>query len=128
MKGLDEKPQLVIVRKDEREIVERDKSTKNTTVYESLAHKRPNRSMDPFLLKIPAGVAREKPLSHEGEEFLTVIHGTIEFEIDDERHVVRAGDSLYFDSQIPHRIINSYKREATVLCVFSDQSAQNSSG
>ena len=32
----------------------------------------------------------------------------VEFEIDDERHVVRAGDCLYFDSSVPHRIINSY--------------------
>lgn len=127
VEGLDEKPPLVIVRKDERKIIERDKSKSNTTVYESLAHKRPNRAMDPFLLKIPPGVARKQPLAHEGEEFLMVTQGTIEFEIDDERHVVRAGDSLYFDSHIPHRIINSYKREATVLCVFLDQTATHGS-
>lgn len=123
VEGLDEKPQLVIVRKDERKIVERDKSKENTTVYESLAHKRPNRAMAPFMLTIPPGVAREQPLSHEGEEFLMVTQGTIEFEIDGERHVVRSGDCLYFDSGIPHRIINSYKREAAVLCVFLDRNA-----
>ena len=48
VEGLDEKPQLVIVRKNDRQIVERDKSSKNTPIYESLAHKRPNRAMDPF--------------------------------------------------------------------------------
>ena len=50
VEGLDEKPQLVIVRKNERQIVERDKSRKNTPIDESLAHKRPNRAMDPFML------------------------------------------------------------------------------
>lgn len=56
VEGLDAKPTLIKVAKDERKIVDRDKSETNTAVYESLAHKRPNRSMDPFLLTIPAGV------------------------------------------------------------------------
>jgi transcriptional regulator with XRE-family HTH domain len=121
VEGLDEKPQLDIVRKDERQIVERDNSKLNTTVYESLAHKRQSRAMDPFMLTVPPGVAREQPLTRAGEEFLMVTKGAIEFEIDNERHVVRAGDCLYFDSNIPHRIINSYKREAAVLCVFLER-------
>jgi len=121
--GLDEKPALVIVRKDERKIVDRNKSKQNTTLYESLAHKRPNRVMDPFLLTVPPGVAREEPLAHEGEEFLIVQQGSIEFEFDGERHTLRTGDALYFDSNVPHRIINSFKRPATVLCVFMDRTA-----
>ncbi len=54
VQGLDAKPTLIKVTKDERLVVERDQSPTNTTVYESLAHKRPHRSMDPFLLTIPA--------------------------------------------------------------------------
>jgi len=116
--GLDERPSLVKVGKDERKVIERDKSKTNTTVYESLAHRRPNRSMDPFLLTVPAGVARNEPLTHDGEEFLFVQQGAIEFEFDGTVHPLRKGDSLYFDSHIPHRIINPHKREAIVLCVF----------
>ncbi|TWT51669.1 HTH-type transcriptional regulator PuuR [Allorhodopirellula solitaria] len=116
--GLDEKPTLVVVRKDERLVVERESSESNTTVYESLAHKRPSRSMDPFLLTVPAGVAREQALTHTGEEFLMVQQGQIEFEFDGEKHTVKAGDCIYFDSSVPHRVINSSKRTATVLCVF----------
>ncbi len=116
--GLDNKPALVVVRANERKVVERDRSRENTTVYEALAHKRPNRAMDPFLLTIPPGVAREKPLAHDGEEFLMVQQGTIEFEFDDQSEVLRQGDAVYFDSSVPHRIINSYKRPAVVLCVF----------
>lgn len=51
--GLDEKPKLVVVRKGEWKVVERNPSRENPTVYESLAHKRANRGMDPFLLTIP---------------------------------------------------------------------------
>ncbi len=122
VKGLDEKPPIALVRKDERQVVERNNSEKNTTVYESLAHKRPSRMMDPFLLTVPAGVAREESLGHDGEEFLMVQQGMIDFEIDDQLLTLRAGDCLYFDSNLPHRIINSSKRTAIVLCVFLDSS------
>ncbi len=118
--GLDEKPQLVLVKKDERQVIERDQSATNTTVYQSLAHKRPNRTMDPFLLTVPPGVARDEPMGHQGEEFLMVQQGAIDFEFDGELHSLKNGDCLYFDSSVPHRIINNAKRAATVLCVFYD--------
>lgn len=120
VEGLDERPKLIKVTKAERKVVERNRSTTNTTVYESLAHKRPNRAMDPFLLTVPAGVARDEALSHEGEEFLIVQQGAINFEFDGEVHSLRNGDSLYFDSHVPHRIINPHKRDAIVMCVFFD--------
>ena len=116
--GLDEKPKLVMVRKQERKRVDRERSKKNTTVYESLAHKRPNRAMDPFLLTVPPGVARDKALPHEGEEFLMVQSGSVDFEYDGEIHALRTGDSLYFDANFPHRLINRYKRPAKVLIVI----------
>jgi transcriptional regulator with XRE-family HTH domain len=120
VQGLDDKPPLVIVRKGERKAVARDRSKANKTIYESLAHKRANRSMDPFLLTVPPGAARKAALAHEGEEFLMVQSGEIDFEYDGERHSLREGDSLYFDGNIPHRLINNSKRAATVLCVFSE--------
>lgn len=117
--GLDAKPSLVTVRKNERKVVPRNNSDRNTTVYESLAHKRPSRSMDPFLLTVPPETSREEALPHEGEEFLMVQEGTIDFEYDGTTQTLRAGDCLYFDSTIPHRILNPSKRKAIVLCVFS---------
>lgn len=116
--GLDEKPALVTVRKGERRVVQRDGGKTNTTVYESLAHKRPNRTMDPFLLTVPSGASRAEALGHEGEEFLMVQKGSIDFEYDGQTQTLRAGDCLYFDSSVPHRIINPYRTAAEVLCVF----------
>jgi len=97
VQGLDEKPTLIKVANDERKFVERDKSKTNTTVDESLAYKRPDRSMDPFLM---------------------VQQGTINFEFDGKVHLLSKGDCRYFESHVPHRIINPQKREATVLCVL----------
>lgn len=119
VRGLDETPPLIVVRRGERKVVDRDQSEINTTVYEALAHKRSNRKMDPFLLTIPSGVAREEALGHEGEEFLIVQGGRVDFEYDDQLHHLEAGDSLYFDASVPHRLINPHDETAQVLCVFS---------
>lgn len=118
VEGLDEKPAIVLVRADERKQVERNQSTKNTAIYQSLAHKRASRSMDPFLITIPPGVAREEALPHPGEEFLYVQAGAVVFEYDGERHALATGDSLYFEATVPHRLINSHSEPASVLCVF----------
>ncbi|RCS54894.1 XRE family transcriptional regulator [Bremerella cremea] len=123
VEGLDEKPALTIVRSHERKVVERDQSPENTSVYQSLAHRRKSRSMDPFLITIPPGIAREESLAHVGEEFLLVQSGQVDFEYDNDRIELQAGDSLYFDASVPHRLINAYKTAAVVLCVFQSPQA-----
>jgi len=120
VEGLDEQPRLIVVRKNERKVVERDRSESNLTVYESLAHKRAHRVMDPFLLTLPAKSARKVALAHEGEEFLMVQSGEVDFEYDGEVHSLRAGDCLYFDATAKHRLLNPYRRPAKVLCVFHE--------
>ncbi len=119
VEGLDDRPQLVVIRSNERTVVQRDQSPQNRALYESLAHKRMNRVMDPFLITIPGGVSREKALTHEGEEFLYVQAGPVQFEYDGEISILRTGDCLYFDANVPHRLLNPNKRAAKVLCVFS---------
>ncbi len=120
--GLDDTPEFILIRNDERKVIQRDPSPINTSVYESLAHKRMNRTMDPFLITIPGRVARENAMAHEGEEFLYVQSGSVQFEYAGEVVSLQTGDSLYFDANVPHRLINPNKRPAEVLCVFSEPS------
>jgi transcriptional regulator with XRE-family HTH domain len=120
--GLDEKPKITIVRHDERTVVKRDRPT-SKIVYESLAHKRPNRVMDPFLLTVPAGVARKQALPHEGEEFLVVLEGPVELEYEQQTFRLGRGDAAYFDASVNHRLINHGKKPATVICVFHEGGA-----
>ena len=103
--GLDKNtPQIVIVRRDERKVVERDRPT-SRIVYHDLAHKRHDRAMTPLLLEVPSGIARKELLPHEGEEFLMVVEGSVDLEYDDQQHHLKVGDCAYFD--------------ANVLCSFS---------
>ena len=59
-------------------------------------------------------MAREKlrPHDHAGVEFIYVIEGTVSVHMNDEEHVLEAGDAIYFDSTIPH----AYRRSGGRLC------------
>ncbi|HTL53506.1 MAG TPA: XRE family transcriptional regulator [Planctomycetota bacterium] len=117
LEGLDQRPQFALVRHNERRRVDRDAGI-SRILYDSLAHKRPGRRMDPFLLTVPTGVARKAALGHEGEEFLLVIAGPVDFEYDGETHRLETGDAAYFDAHVKHRLHNPGKQPAQVLSVF----------
>jgi transcriptional regulator with XRE-family HTH domain len=115
--GLDERPKLTIVRANERKEIERDRDQSDIQYY-SLAHLRPDRNMDPFVLRIPAGGGRREAMPHEGEEFLVVLNGSVSFEFNGEEHPMNKGDAAYFDAEVNHRVFNKGKQDATILCVF----------
>jgi transcriptional regulator with XRE-family HTH domain len=115
--GLDDKPKLSIVRANERKEVERNRD-QSDILYHSLAHRRADRNMDPFILTVPAGGGRREAMPHEGEEFMLILKGSVSFEYEGEVHEMKEGDSAYFDAEIDHRVFNKGNKDATVLCVF----------
>jgi transcriptional regulator with XRE-family HTH domain len=114
--GLDDRPMLVVVRRDQRVKVRRDEDVSSYT-YEALAHPRPSRRMDPFILTVPPDADRPM-LSHGGEEFMHVLTGTVVLEYGDQSHRLGRGDSAYFDGTQPHRVINPGRSDAQVLLVY----------
>lgn len=124
VEGLDEKPNLSIIRESERKTFERD-GDQSDIRYQSLAHGRPDRSMDPFELTIPAHGGRREAMPHEGEEFLTVLQGSVSFEFNGAVHEMKAGDSAYFDAEIAHRVFNPADEDARILCVFLGRPLEN---
>jgi transcriptional regulator with XRE-family HTH domain len=118
--GLDQKPKLCMVRRGERKTIKRDGGQSNI-LYQSLAHGRANRAMDPFELVVPPHGGRKQAMPHEGEEFLIVLKGKVEFEFDGMAQSLTEGDSLYFDAETDHRLFNVTDKEARVLCVFLER-------
>ena len=41
-------------------------------------------------------------MNHEGEEFLHVLEGSLEFRSVDRVELLKAGDSIYFESDLSH--------------------------
>ncbi len=97
---------VAVTREDERIIVERrphhHKGEVNY-IYEALEAKKANKHMEPFLVKFPSQELSDMVfVSHEGEEFLHVIEGRLEFRTVDQVEILEPGDSIYFESDIGH--------------------------
>jgi quercetin dioxygenase-like cupin family protein/DNA-binding XRE family transcriptional regulator len=59
----------------------------------------------------------DEQISHLGEELGYVIEGELELTLDDERHLLKAGDSFYFPSSRPHSYRNPGKVVTRVLWI-----------
>lgn len=86
--------------------------------YFSLAAGRPSRHMDPFIITItPSGETNHELVGHEGEEWLYGLEGEIEIEYGKELYVLHPGESIYYDSIVPHQVRAYEGQEAKFLAV-----------
>ena len=105
---------LCIVRKGEGKKISSE--TLEGYHYEALAYKKSGKNMEPFFL-MPA--FDEKAIfSHEGEEFMYILEGVHEFIYDNRKYILNEGDSIYFDSRIPHTGRSIGKQRAKILAVM----------
>lgn len=84
--------------------------------YVSLADKQPDKKMEPFLFTFPSEIDKYVFFEHEGEEFLFVLSGKVEWQAGGDKLILEPGDSIYFNSRIPHRG-RSLEGEASALVV-----------
>jgi len=117
--GLDARPSLVVVPAVDRFRIRRDEGISDL-VYFALAHPRPVRNMDPFIIEVPP-TDRRPLLAHPGEEFMFVIRGQVDLEYGEDIRRLTPGDSAYFDGFVPHRIICRSTEPAQVLSVYHGQ-------
>jgi transcriptional regulator with XRE-family HTH domain len=106
---------LCIVRADERKKTT-GKNAVNRYLYDSLAYKKTGKNMEPYL--ITPAFDEKTTFSHEGEEFMYVLDGTHEFIYGGETYILRKGDSIYFDSSVPHSGKSVGRKRARVLAVM----------
>ena len=86
-------------------------------IYESLETKKPNKHMERLLVEFqPLDTSDMVFVNHEGEEFLYILDGTVEFRTDDRTEILEPGDALYFDSDVNHslRSLNGKTAKAVV--------------
>ena len=97
---------IAITRHNERIRVERrphHRKGEVNYVYETLETKKTNKQMEPFLVEFPVQDSSEMVfMSHDGEEFLHVLEGTLEFRSVSRVEVLESGDSIYFESDLSH--------------------------
>lgn len=86
----------------------------SSVVYEKIAADFAGNMLSSFVMHIPDGY-RSETVSHEGEEILYVLEGTICQKLEDEVMVMQEGDSVHFRGNRPHAWWNESGAPARVL-------------
>ncbi|MDZ4171674.1 MAG: XRE family transcriptional regulator [Methanobacteriaceae archaeon] len=97
----------------------KDQTKESAMQFYSLASGKCDRHMEPFLIDVDIHDDDKFKLeSHEGEEFIYVVDGDIEIVYGSEKYVVSNGDSIYYDSVVPHHLHAYGEKPAKILAVI----------
>lgn len=72
--------------------------------FQNLAYKYKNRKIEPLLVTLTLGNTPEF-VTHKGQEFNYSLEGKMKVVIGKSEYVLEPGDSLYFNSMIPHKML-----------------------
>ncbi len=87
--------------------------------YHSLSRSKTDRHMEPFIVDILPDQNSQFNLSaHEGEEFIMVLEGTVEINYGKNTYRLEKGDTIYYDSIIPHHVHAFQGQAAQILAVI----------
>lgn len=105
---------LAIVRSSERKrFPERPDGRDISFYFESLDFNAVERKLNAYYAEfLPLQPGKARLHHHAGAEFLSVLRGKLELHIGTEDHILESGDSIYFDSSLPH----SYRRISQKSC------------
>ena len=104
-----------LTRKDKGMRVDRQKAYK----YQALAGNFQNRKADPFVVSVePKEDVTVSFNSHPGQEFNYLIEGQLKIIIGSKEMILEPGDSIYFDSGIPHGMLAMENRPAKFLAII----------
>ncbi len=120
----DHENRIVVVKKDQRygikKLSHHDKNPGIGYRYESLAYPMVGKQMEPFIAEIEPRDEQDLLFNdHKGEEFLFVLDGIVEFKSSDQAHVLDTGDSIYFDSSIPHALRGVGGTAKSLVVIFT---------
>jgi quercetin dioxygenase-like cupin family protein/transcriptional regulator with XRE-family HTH domain len=86
-------------------------------IFNALAPDKGGRHMEPFIVDIDPGAEQDKS-AHEGEEFIHILSGKLSLEYGTASWVLGPGDSVYYDSIVPHRVLSANDEPVRILAVI----------
>ncbi len=87
--------------------------------YYSLGKGKTDRHMEPFFIEMHPEPEEDKKLSfHEGEEFIVVVSGQVQLIYGRETTVLGPGDSIYYNSVVPHNLSAAGDAPASIYAVL----------
>jgi transcriptional regulator with XRE-family HTH domain len=106
--GPREQPVVAVVRKSDRVRLPDTPGTPHVNFFfESLDFPVAERRLNGYYAEFPpVAEADVRAHAHPGAEVVYVLKGGLHLRIADQEHVLNAGDSIYFDSALPHSYAN----------------------
>lgn len=102
----DSSEKCILVRAGEsRKLIQRGLSRGGSPpyIYHSLAYGKRDRNIEPFLMEFESRQWNDELLvHHEGQEFLYLLEGEVEFHYGEQTLNLSEGDSVFYDSSEPH--------------------------
>lgn len=87
--------------------------------YFALAKGKVDRNMEPFFIEVLPEPEEDRTLSsHQGEEFIIVHSGKLLVLYGNEKHVLEAGDTVYYNSIVPHYVGAEGSEPCTIYALF----------
>lgn len=86
--------------------------------FHSLGAGKIDRNIDPFIIDIEYEEGEKELSSHEGEEFIYVLEGEIEVIYGKDSFKISEGDSIFYDSVVPHHLHATGKNKSKILAVL----------
>ena len=111
--GAREKPIAAMVRKADRVRLPERAGSDSAFKFESLDYPVTERRFNSYYAEfLPVSRSALRLHAHPGVELIYALHGTLSVYIGGDEHTLEAGDSLYFDSSVPH----GYRRSGGRAC------------
>lgn len=105
-------PDSPVVKAEDRRVLDSDKGVR----IEDLSTAGSN--LEPLLFTFQPGCGSDGAISHEGEEFLILMSGRLQLQLDGHQdYILEQGDSMSFSSKRPHSWINPGEIPTTVLWI-----------
>jgi len=99
---------------------ERKRVTFQNGVWEGLGGESFSGYVEPFMITLESG-ASSGPFGmlHSGHEFVMCLEGMIEYEVEDQKFILKNGDSLIFAAHLRHRWHNPGQALAKAIIVLA---------
>lgn len=112
--GARDTPVVAIVRRTDRlRLPESARKRDAAYVFESLDFPVTEPRLNSYLAEFfDVAPETQRPHQHSGVELLCVLRGTLLVRLGEVEHALGAGDSMYFDSSVPH----AYRRRGRTRC------------
>jgi transcriptional regulator with XRE-family HTH domain len=108
---------VVIIRKGQEKVFEKE-PVKGFSYKRILTKSLVAQAVDIVLLDLKKGASRKQMITTDAFECKHVLKGKIEYEIEKERFVLEAGDTIFFNGRARHRLRNAGNADASLLVIY----------